>query len=50
MATRHADIDARKTRVYFIESVALIVEVHKAQSCVPEWIQSLEAVNNLKRF
>lgn len=50
MATRHADIDAREAGHYFRESIACLVETHKAQVCVPDWIPLVEALMTMERF
>ncbi|XP_037564447.1 uncharacterized protein LOC119443955 [Dermacentor silvarum] len=50
MAVRHADINVRSTREYFIESVCYIKEVFDAQNEKPEWISVLNELANLRRF
>lgn len=50
MAVRHADADARPVRDYFIESVAYIREVYKAQEEQPEWLPVMDTLVALKAF
>ncbi|XP_077529343.1 uncharacterized protein LOC144141704 [Haemaphysalis longicornis] len=50
MADRHADVDARSARDYFIESVVLTREVYKAQSEPPDWLPVMDELVSLKRF
>lgn len=50
MAVRHVDVDARSTRVNFIESIAYIREIYRAQSEPPEWVAILDDLVKLKRF
>ncbi|CAN7948155.1 unnamed protein product [Ixodes hexagonus] len=50
MAVRHADVDARPVRDYFIESVVHLREVYKAQSEQPDWLPVLDGLVALKAF
>ncbi|CAN8002159.1 unnamed protein product [Ixodes hexagonus] len=50
MATRHADIKAREAGEYFRESMAVLIEVHRAQQCVPEWVPRVELLLTIKTF
>lgn len=50
MAVRHADVHARSTREYFIESVCYLKEVYDAQNEKPEWIRLLNELAKLGRF
>ncbi|XP_075532332.1 uncharacterized protein LOC142564983 [Dermacentor variabilis] len=50
MAVRHSDVDTRPARINFIESVAYIREIYRAQSEPPEWVAILDELIKLKRF
>lgn len=50
MSVRHADVDARPVREHFIESVAYIREVYRAQPEHPDWLPLLDELVRLKRF
>lgn len=50
MAIRHADVNARPVRDYFIECITYIREVYRAQVDPPEWITTLDSLASLKKF
>lgn len=50
MAIRHRDIDAKRSKEYFSESVRLIIEVWRAQPEPPEWLPVFETLTNMKQF
>lgn len=50
MAVQHADVDVRSVRENFIESVAYIRDVLKAQDEQPLWFTLLNDLVTLKRF
>lgn len=50
MAVCSSDVDARPARQYFCENVRRIVEVRKAQLCVPYWLPEVKKVLNMPRF
>lgn len=50
MAIRHRDVDAKRSKEYFGETVRLIVEVWKTQPDPPEWLPVMESLTNLKQF
>lgn len=50
MAVRHADVNVRQVHEYFFEITQQVVEVWKAQTCVPDWVTVLERAAQLKPF
>lgn len=50
MQVRHADVNTRSVRENFVESVAYLREVYRAQPEPPQWISILDDLVTLKRF
>nr|XP_037291564.1 uncharacterized protein LOC119187528 [Rhipicephalus microplus] len=50
MAVRHADVNARPVRQYFFQSVCSFVEAQKVQQEVPEWLNQVESLLQMKEF
>lgn len=50
MAVRHADVDARPVRDYFIESIVNLWEVYRAQGEQPDWSPVQDALVALRAF
>lgn len=50
MAVRHADVDVRPVRKYFVENICFLIEVYKAQEPRPDWLPALEELTTLKDF
>lgn len=50
MAIRHADVDARPARQYFKESITCFVEEQKLLEDVPDWLNRVELLLQMKEF
>ncbi|XP_072142056.1 uncharacterized protein [Dermacentor andersoni] len=50
MAVRHAEINARPVREYFIESICHIKELYNFQKEKPTWLSVMTELANFKRF
>lgn len=50
MAIRHRDVDAKRAKEYFAESMRMIIEVWRAQPDQPVWLPVMEMLTNLKQF
>lgn len=50
MTVRHADVNVRAVKDYFIESVSYIPDLYQAQRELPEWMSVLNELLQLKRF
>lgn len=50
MAVRHADVDARPVRMYFIESICRLKSVYATLVCAPDWVSILDVLETLKEF
>lgn len=50
MAVRHADVNVRPVRLYFIESVWKLKSVYSSLECPPDWMPTLDVLENLKEF
>ncbi|XP_075542984.1 uncharacterized protein LOC142576648 [Dermacentor variabilis] len=50
MAVRHADVNARPVREYFVESICHIKEMYNLQKEKPTWLSVMTELANFKRF
>lgn len=50
MAIRHRDVDAKRSKEYFADTMRLMIEVWRAQPDPPEWLSVMESLTDLKQF
>lgn len=50
MAVRHADLDVRSVRLYFIEHIAMLAPVYQKVYSGMDWLPTFESLARLREF